>query len=98
MIHDREDGVESCTRRQCCDEVHSDGLKGKGESSRCYSVRGGSVRACEPLVLLAHCAALNVVRDPGGHLRPPEGLRYPFFRPVSTWMAGRRSVMVASQN
>ena len=64
MIYNCEDGVESCARRQCRDEVHGNGLKGKGESSGRYSVGGGSAWVRESLVLLARRAALNIVRDP----------------------------------
>ena len=61
MVYDRENGIESCTRRQCCDKVHSDGLERKGKSSSRYPIGRGSVWAREPFVLLTCRTTLDVV-------------------------------------
>ena len=64
MIYDCENGIEACTRGQRRDKIHGDSLERKGESPSRYPIGKGPVGACESFVLLARCAALNIVRNP----------------------------------
>src|SRR5487761_1556610 len=87
MIYYSEDGVESFTLRESCDQVHCDVSERCGVLWDRYAVEGRFLARCEVFVLLACCASFDVVRYPFACSWPVVMFIDPACCFVSAWMS-----------